>query len=89
MGDKDPKKLRVSSHEAMKKSEEQLNAVIAEFSSDAAQVKDASRVVSMCLHTLIDKVGSRSSIHTCSSSGGLFWLRKPAQLTYLVAHSHS
>jgi hypothetical protein len=55
LGDKDPKRLRVSSHEALKKSEECLNAVITEASADGTQ-KDASKVVSMCLHTLIDKV---------------------------------
>lgn len=55
LGDKDPKRLRVGSHEAMKKSEEHLNAVISEYTSDESQ-KSPSKVVGMCLHTLVDKV---------------------------------
>lgn len=59
LGDKDPKRLRVASHESMKKSEEHLTAIISERKArDESASKDRSSVIAMCLHTLVNKVRS-------------------------------
>lgn len=55
LGDKDPKKLRVGSHEALKKSEQHLSTVISELTAEESD-KGASKIVGMCVQTLIDKV---------------------------------
>ena len=73
LGDKDPKRLRVASHEAMKKSDEHLSAIISESKANQGSgSKDAGSVISMCLHTLVTKVRSsqqRTPSHTyCCAS---------------------
>jgi uncharacterized protein YceK len=49
----DPRRLRIGSHDSLRKSEEKLKAVISEAQEGAAA---SSKVIDMCLRVLIETV---------------------------------